>query len=342
VLIPDRTMLPTFKAAQKGAAMQTADGMKNRFFRTQRLGSSSVDSIRPFATPSSWLCGNSFFAILTLTLLLPAKISYGQDTANLSWLARATQTRSRQPDWVTPLITASANLEEAVIYDTSRKLQTNGSSLWTLGGPRGVQFAPFGKLQITYGATPYEVRVNSKSHDGFGDTSFAFKYRFASGNAENGNFAFSGLINTSIPTGSYQNGQQSAILSPVLLGEKGWGNFNIQTTFGAALPLAHSVSIGRQYSWSTAFQYHIGRFFDPELETNMLAYQGGTNHGQKQLYLLPGVIVGRFPVTRSAALTFGVGMQIATAHDRAFNHNLIFSVRVPLQSHGGRRSRFPE
>src|SRR5579863_6219962 len=212
-------MLPTFKAAKKGAVMQTADGMKSWFFRTQRLGSSSVNSIRPFATLSTWLCWNSFLAILMLTLFLPAKISYGQDTTNLSWLARATQTRSRQPDWVTPLITASANLEEAVIYDTSRKLQTNGSSLWTLGGPRGVQFVPFGKLQITYGATPYEVHVNSKSHDGFGDTSFALKYRFASGNAENGKFALSGLINTSIPTGSYQNGQQSAILSPVLLGE---------------------------------------------------------------------------------------------------------------------------
>jgi hypothetical protein len=277
-----------------------------------------------------------------LTLVSPTKISHGQATANLSWLARATQTRSSQPDWVTPLITASPNLEEAAIYDTSRKLQTNGSSLWTLGGPRGVQFVPFGKFQITYGATPYELHVHSKSHDGFGDTSFAIKYRFASGNAGNGDFAFSGLINTSIPTGSYQNGQQSAILSPVLLGEKGWGNFNIQTTFGAALPLSHKASIGRQYSWNTAFQYHIGRFLVPELESNMLAYQDGPNHGQKQLYLLPGIIVGRFPLTRSSALTFGAGMQIAATHDHAFNHNLIFSVRLPLQSHGRARLRSAE
>jgi hypothetical protein len=276
------------------------------------------------------------------TLILSAKISYGQATTNLSWLARATQTRSSQPDWVTPLITASANLEEAVIYDTSRKLQTNGSSLWTLGGSRGVQFVPFGKLQITYGATPYELHVNSKSHDGFGDTSFALKYRFASGNAGKGDFAFSGLINTSIPTGSYQNGQQSAILSPVLLGEKGWGNFNIQTTFGAALPLAHTAPIGRQYSWNTAFQYHIGRFFDPELESNLIAYQDGPSHGQKQLYLLPGILVGRFPFTRTAALTFGMGMQIAATRDHAFNHNLVFTVRVPLQSHGRERARLPE
>jgi len=322
--------------------MQTVDGMKSRLFRTRRLASSGVDLIRPFATVSGRLRRGRVGTILMLALLLPANISYGQAPENLSWLARATQTRSSQPDWVTPLITASANLEEAAIYDISRKLQTNGSSLWTLGGPRGVQFVPFGKLQITYGATPYVFHVNSKSHDGFGDTSFAFKYRFASGSAENGNFAFSGLINTSIPTGSYQNGQQSGILSPVLLGEKGWGNFNIQTTFGAALPLAHTASVGRQYSWNTAFQYRIGRFLDPELESNMLAYQDGPNHGQKQLYLLPGLIVGRFPLARSAGLAFGVGMQVAATHDHAFNYNLIFSVRVPLQSHGGARLRFHE
>jgi hypothetical protein len=334
--------MPPFKSAEKHTAMQTIHETKNRFSRAQRIGSNRVDSIRRSATLSRWFRWGPLSAIFMLTLVSPAKISYGQTTANLSWLARATQTRSSQPDWVTPLITASANLEEAAIYDTSRKSQAKGSSLWALGGPRGVQFVPFGKVQITYGATPYELHVDSKSHDGFGDTSFAFKYRFASGNAENGNFAFSGLINTSIPTGSYQNGQQSAILSPVLLGEKGWGNFNIQTTFGAALPLAHTVSIGRQYSWNTAFQYHIGQFLDPELESNMLAYQGGLNHGQKQLYLLPGIIVGRFPLTRSAALTFGVGMQIAATHDHAFNHNLIFSVRLPLQSHGGAHSKSPE
>ena len=322
--------------------MSAATGMKSRFFGAQRHGSGGVGSIRPSATRSNWPGWCLLLATAMVTLILPAQKFYGQSTSNLSWLARATQTRSSQPDWVTPLITASANLEEAAIYDTSRKLQTNGNSLWTLGGPRGVQFVPFGKIQITYGATPYELRVNSKSHDGFGDTSFALKYRFASGNAKNGNFAFSGLINTSVPTGSYQNGQQSAILSPVLLGEKGWGNFNIQTTVGAALPLAHTASIGRQYSCNTAFQYHIGRFLDPELESNMAAYQGGPNHGQKQLYLLPGVIVGRFPVTRSAALTFGVGMQIAATHDHAFNHNLIFSVRLPLQSQGPARLRFPE
>src|SRR5260370_11098598 len=91
-----------------------------------------------------------------------------QDAPKLSWLDRATITRSSQPDWVTPLITASANLEEAVIYDTSRKLLPAGAPpLVTAGGPRGVQFVPFGRLQVTFGATPYLFHNNAKAYDGF-------------------------------------------------------------------------------------------------------------------------------------------------------------------------------
>ena len=268
-----------------------------------------------------------------LLVLMSGRFSQAQSTEHISWLDRATKTRSAQPDWVTPLITASANLEEATIYDTSRKIQANGTELVTAGGPRGVQFVPFGKVQLTLGATPYLAHNDPKVRDGFGDTSFAVKYRFASGNAAHGNYAFSGLINESVPTGSYQNGQKSGIVTSVLLGEKGWGNFNIQSTYGLSLPLGNTRTIGRQYSSNTAFQYRFGQLFYPELEANVITYKGGQYNGQTQLYLLPGLLVGRFPIASSAGLTCGLGMQIAATHDRAYNHNLVFSIRFPLQSH---------
>lgn len=59
-----------------------------------------------------------------------------QSDTRLSWLDRATITRSSQPDWVTPLITASANLEEAPIYDISRKLPPGSRPLLTAGWTR--------------------------------------------------------------------------------------------------------------------------------------------------------------------------------------------------------------
>jgi len=114
------------------------------------------------------------------TTVLWGAVIEAQQPTHLSWLDHATISRSSQPDLVTPLITAFANLEEAPIYDVSRRLEPTGHALVTAGGPRGIQFVPYGKLQLTLGATPYLIHDEPKLHDGFGDTSFAFKYRLAS------------------------------------------------------------------------------------------------------------------------------------------------------------------
>jgi Putative MetA-pathway of phenol degradation len=277
-----------------------------------------------------------FSAIRRIAIALTlgcSSLALAQQAPKLSWLDRATITRSSQPDWVTPLITASANLEEAVIYDTSRKLPASGPPLVTAGGPRGVQFVPFGKLQVTVGATPYLFHNNTRADNGFGDTSFAFKYRLASGNQRHGDFAVSAQMGASLPTGSYQNGLQSATLTPNLLAEKGWGRYNVQSTLGATLPLGDTRLLGRQYISNTAFQARFDRIFWPEFEVNAIAYQDGPSDGKKQVFLTPGLLIGRFPVTRSSGLTFGVGMQIAASEYHAYNHSLLFSVRLPLQSH---------
>jgi hypothetical protein len=285
-----------------------------------------------FSSIVEMFSGMRFIAI-ALTLGC-STFALAQDAPKLSWLDRATITRSSQPDWVTPLITASANLEEAVIYDTSRKLPADGAPpLVTAGGPRGVQFVPVGKLQITFGATPYLFHNNTKADNGFGDTSFAFKYRLASGNQHHGDFAVSAQMGASIPTGSYQNGLKSGTVTPNLLAEKGWGPFDVQSTFGATLPLGDTRLIGRQFISNTAFQARLDRIFWPEFEVNAIDFRGGPNDGKKQVFLTPGLLIGRFRTTRSSGLTFGIGMQIAASEYHAYDHSLLFSVRLPLQSH---------
>jgi hypothetical protein len=262
-----------------------------------------------------------------------SNLALARRAATPSWLERATMTRSHQPDWVTPLITASANLEEAVIYDTSRRLPTVGSPLVTAGGPRGIQFVPFGKLQVTYGANPYLFHNNPKLDDGFGDTSFAFKYRLLSGNEHHGDFAVSAQMGSSLPTGSYQNGLPSATLTPNVLAEKGWRAFAVQSTFGATLPVEDTRLIGRQLISNTAFQARLAHRVWPEFEINAIDFQGGPNDGKKQVFLTPGVFIGRFPLNRWSGVTLGIGMQIAASEYHAYNHSLLFSVRFPLQSH---------
>jgi hypothetical protein len=272
------------------------------------------------------------FMAIALTFAC-SSFALAQGTPTLSWLDRATITRSNQPDWVTPLITASANLEEAVIYDTSRRLPTSGSPLVTAGGPRGIQFVPFGKLQVTYGANPYLFHNNPKLDDGFGDTSFAFKYRLLSGNEHHGDFAVSAQMGSSIPTGSYQNGLPSATLTPNLLAEKGWRAFAVQSSLGASLPVDDTRLIGRQLISNTALQARFAHMVWPEFEVNAIDFKGGPNDGKRQVFLTPGVLIGRLPLNRWSGVTFGVGMQIAASEYHAYNHSLLFSVRFPLQSH---------
>jgi hypothetical protein len=289
--------------------------------------------------PRFRLVGVGIFRIslwIVMIRLVAGTGAFAQNDGSPRWLERASITRAKQPDWVTPLITASANLEEAFIYDISRKIPTNGIPLVTAGSNRGIQFVPFGALQVTFATTPYEFHNDTHVHNGFGDTQFGFKYRLASSNGEHKDFAISIASGVSVPTGSYQNGQHSGTLTPTVLGEKGWGPFNVQSTIGIQIPLSDTYLTGQQYASNTAFQYRLGRRLWPELEVNAMGYKGGPSDGKKQTFLTPGLFVGRFPLNRNTGITFGVGMQIATTHYHAYNHSLLFSVRFPLQSRGVR------
>lgn len=282
-----------------------------------------------------WLLGAGILRVslwIAMIGLMAGTGAFAQDDGSPRWPERASITRANQPDWVTLLITASANLEEAAIYDISRKMSTNGIPLVTAGSYRGIQFVPFGAFQITFAATPYQFHNDTRVKDGFGDTQFAFKYRVASSNIKHKDFAISIATGVSVPTGSYQNGQHSGTITPAVLGEKGWGPFDVQSTIGIQIPLSDTYVTGQQYTSNTAFQYRLGKRLWPELEINAMGYKGGPSDGKKQTFLTPGLFVGRFPVNRNMGLTFGVGMQIATTSYHTYNHSLLFSVRIPLQS----------
>jgi hypothetical protein len=270
------------------------------------------------------------------TVMAVGHPAFAQDEQSPTWLIRPSITRSEQPDWVTPLITASANLEEAVIYDISRKLPSNGVPLVTAGSNRGLQFVPFGTLQITFATTPYLFHNNTHADNGFGDTQFAFKYRIISGNEHHGDYALSFATGASVPTGSYQNGQHSGTITPTVLGEKAWGPFDVQSTIGIQLPVSDTHLTGQPYTSNTAFQYRLEKRLWPELEVNFMGNKGGPLDGKKQTFLTPGLFIGRFPLTPYMGLTFAIGMQIATTSYHTYDHNLLFSVRLPLQSPGVR------
>jgi hypothetical protein len=75
----------------------------------------------------------------------------------------------------------------------------------------------------------------------------------------------------------------------------------------------------------------VGRYFSPELEVNSTSYFGGTRDGKTQVFLSPGVIVGKLPI-RSVeksrlGITVGAGFQIAATSFHTYNHAFSTSVR---------------
>jgi len=247
------------------------------------------------------------------------------------WFNRVDKTQAEQPHWVTPLATTTPRLEEEFRYDIFRQTNAKGITTENYGGAKGLELIPAERLEVILVAPPaYIVHNNPAVRDGFGDWGFLIKYRILSGNEEHGKYILTAFFQTTIPTGQYTNGAADAIIAPTIAYGKGFGDFDLQGTFGVTLPVANEARIGRTYPWNNAFQYHLFRKFWPEVELNYTHFQDGPNNGNTQLFATPGLVIGRFHLWNRLAFTVGGGFQIATTHFHTNNHNGIFSVRFPF------------
>ena len=246
------------------------------------------------------------------------------------WQDRVQQTQAEQPHWITPLVTVTPRLEQEFRFDVLRQLTPSGELL-NLGAGKGLELIPSRNIEIIIAAPPaYLIHNNPAIKDGFADESFLLKYRLASGNEEHGKYILTFFLGGSIPTGSYRNGSVAAVVTPTIAAGKGFGRFSVQSTLGVALPVDSVSRLGHAVAWNTAFQYHARRFLWPELEVNSTFNEGGTNDGKKQTFLTPGLVVGRIPLRNRLGLTLGAGIQIAATHFHTFDHNLIFTARLPF------------
>ncbi len=96
--------------------------------------------------------------------------------------------------------------------------------------------------------------------------------------------------------------------------------------------LKHWILAGRieTIASNTALQYHPQRFLWPEAEINSTFWKGGTNDSNKQTFIAPGLIFGRFPIHHRVAIVAGAGFQIATTHYHQYNHAVTATVRIPF------------
>lgn len=245
------------------------------------------------------------------------------------WFERVSRTQAEQPHWITPVFTTTPRLEEEFRYDIAWQNTAKGD-VTNYGGGKGLEFIPSEHTEIIVSLPPYLAHQNPALPDGFGDTSFLLKYRLAARNEKTGNYIVTAFLGGSVPTGSYSNGAENAVVTPTIALGKGWGAFDVQSTLGIAIPVGDVARLGTPVAYNTAFQYRLLGKLWPEVEVNGVLFHDGKNDGRQQVFVSPGLVVGKIHLWRRLGLTVGAGEQIAVTRFHTFNHNRVLSVRFPF------------
>jgi len=226
-------------------------------------------------------------AVTAFLLAFSATACTSQDEGFIDdWQRRASETQAAQPHWVTPLVTVTPRLEQEIRYDLAWREQPDRTGFTNYGGSKGLELIPTSRTELIVGIPAYFVHGNT-AHDGFGDMSFLLKYRVLSANEEHGNYILTLFLGATVPTGSYKNGSNDAVVTPTVAFGKGWHNFDVQSTFGVSVPTADSFHFGHPVLSNTAFQYRVLKRLWPEIEVNATFWRDGTNDGKKQIFLTP-------------------------------------------------------
>ena len=263
------------------------------------------------------------------------------------WEQRAARVRASQPSWSSPLVTTTGLLEQRLRIDLQQEHSGNGTNTTVLDGGRGVDLIVSDANEVQFASDPYYIRTGIPGRgpknkgaitplSGFADWTFLrFEQRLASSPESGGNYVLTASLQVQAPTGIERLSGNSWQYVPTLAFGKGWGAFDVQGTFGAVLPAAHSDTIGYQLQTSIAVQYHLLRVVWPELEVNWTYYANGQRGGLSQVYLTPGLVIGRFAVAEKLRGTFGFGYQVAVTPSYrsspltpAYNHAWLFTNRL--------------
>ena len=244
-----------------------------------------------------------------------------------SWLRMGEQVQATQPDWLSPLATTSGRLKQEFRFDTFDQPSANGNRTYQLGGGKGLEFIISPRTQLLLGIPTYTVVSPNGPPAGFGDLPLHLKLRIASAERSDGNYLLTFILAAIAPTGSHRYGAGDGVLTPTIAAGKGWGRFDVQSTFGANVPIGSTAKLGRQLQWNTAFQYQASWKLWPELEVNSTFYKTGPHAGEKQVFLTPGLGFGRVRVGGRLRFSSAAGLQIAATAFHTYNHRWIFSER---------------
>ena len=247
------------------------------------------------------------------------------------WFKRVDETQAVQPHWKPPLFGTTSLLTELYKYDQYFEHLSNGAGNLTIfDAGKGLELIPAKSIEVIFGLPPYEERSGKNPASGFGDWPFLLiKDRFLSANEENGNYCLTGFVAFTAPTGSNAFSTKNFGITPSFAAGKGWGDFDVQTSFGINIPTGDFHKLGTPLLINTAFQYRVFKVIWPQVEVNYTYWPNGPNRGKNQVFLLPGVVIGPMPLYNRLTWSVGAGYQFAVtdAHPQ-YENNLIFDFRV--------------
>ena len=197
------------------------------------------------------------------------------------WFDRVDAAQASQPHWMTPLVTVTPRLEEEVRYDQLWQTLGNGATIDNYGGGKGLELIPTTTNEVILNVPPYMVRSNVKPESGFGDWPVALiKQRILSANEEDGNYILTAFLAASAPTGIPPYTNKAWLTTPTIAGGVGYGDFDIQGTFGVSFLTGNASVLGTAVASSIAVQYHFAKYFWPEIELNDTCWSGGLRRGE--------------------------------------------------------------
>jgi hypothetical protein len=265
-----------------------------------------------------------------LSIVMAASSAFGQQSFGENFFAHNSAMTAVQPAFITPLVTPDPRLGQFVKLSLANQYTPAGTQTVSFGNNRGVGLIGATRFEFDINPPPY-IQHNSAAMDGFGDFSTLVKYRIVSGNAQHGNFIVTGILNRTFPTGSYKNGALTSCWGPTLAAAKAYKKIGVISTLGGTLPTGKVAAQGRSIMWNSVFEAHVARPLWLSAENNSTYFFSGPRDSKMQNFVTPTA----FYVLRRKEwkpthpfLIFGAGMQIATSHFHACNHNLISEMRI--------------
>jgi len=246
--------------------------------------------------------------LLLVGFLLPSHPLRGDAIGDAfdSWLTMVDRTQAAQPHWITPLVTVTPRLEQELRSDFVWEDEPNGRSTTIYGNGKGLELIPMEYVEVILGIPPYIDRSNGRA-SGFGDESFLVKYRLLAGNESAGNYIVTAFLGLAVPTGDQALTLRHTVFTPTLAAGKGWGDFDVQSTLAVSVPDDAPGGLGTPVLWNAALQYRIVQKLWPEFEVNVTSWPNGDKSGKMQVFLTPGVVIGRLPLWGRLGLTVGSG-----------------------------------